>query len=166
MTGQPLISAITIFLNGERFIREAIDSVLAQTYQNWELLLVDDGSTDGSSAIALEYARRFPGKIRYLEHDGHQNLGMSASRNAGIRQARGKYIALLDADDVWLPLKFERQAAFMEAHPDVGLLCGRTGTGIAGPGHPKIATATTFPNTDWESKPLSPRRRCFCACTL
>src|SRR5262245_39269876 len=100
MTGPPLISAITIFLNGDRFIREAIESVLAQTYQSWERLLGDDGSTDGSSAIALEYASRFPGRIRYIEHEGHHNRGMSASRNAGIRHARGRYIALLDADDV------------------------------------------------------------------
>src|SRR5205809_3316024 len=78
---QPLVSGTIIFLNAERFIDEAIQSVLAQTYENWELLLVDDGSTDGSTAIARSYAERYPAKIRYLEHPGHKNHGMSASRN-------------------------------------------------------------------------------------
>src|SRR5918994_2063107 len=105
MSGKSLVSCIVIFLDEERFIEEAIKSVFAQTYENWELLLVDDGSTDGSTQIALRYAERHPGKVRYLEHPGHQNRGMSASRNLGISQAKGEYVALLDADDVWLPHK-------------------------------------------------------------
>jgi glycosyltransferase involved in cell wall biosynthesis len=68
MSDKPLVSAITIFLNGENFIEEAIQSVLAQTYSNWELLLVDDGSTDGSTEIARRYVREYPGRIRYVEH--------------------------------------------------------------------------------------------------
>jgi hypothetical protein len=89
---QPLVSAIIIFLNAEKFIREAIESVFAQTYDNWELLLVDDGSTDASTEIAHRYAEQYAGKVRYLEHEDHQNLGMSASRNLGINNAKGKYI--------------------------------------------------------------------------
>src|ERR687889_2435319 len=96
MSSKPLVSSIIIFLNRERFIQEAIESVFAQTYDNWELLLVDDGSTDGSTQIALRYAERYPEKVRYLEHPGHQNSGMSASRNLGIRYAKGEYIAFLD----------------------------------------------------------------------
>ena len=126
MTGRPLVSAITIFLNEERFLREAVASVLAQTYANWELLLVDDGSTDGSTDIGLDYARRYPGRVRYLQHEGHQNLGMSAARNLGIRHARGEYIALLDADDVWLPTKLERQVAILDSHPESAMLYGAT----------------------------------------
>ncbi|TKB70433.1 MAG: glycosyltransferase family 2 protein [Nitrospira sp.] len=99
MESQPLISAIIIFLNGEAFMREAIESVFAQTYRNWELLLVDDGSTDQSAEIAKEYAERYAGKVTYLEHPGHWNLGMSAARNLGIKAAKGKYIAFLDCDD-------------------------------------------------------------------
>src|SRR5258706_2880162 len=79
-----LVSVVVIFLNAERFISEAVESVVAQTYGNWELLLVDDGSNDGSTEIARSYAAKFPDKIRYLEHHGHENRGMSASRNLGI----------------------------------------------------------------------------------
>jgi glycosyltransferase involved in cell wall biosynthesis len=120
----PLVSVVAIFLNGERFLDEAIQSVAAQTYPHWELLLVDDGSTDGSSAIARAWAERDPKRIHYLEHPGHQNRGMSASRGLGLQHAQGEYLALLDADDVWLPEKLARQVAILEAHPDVGLLFG------------------------------------------
>jgi glycosyltransferase involved in cell wall biosynthesis len=118
------VSVVAIFLNAERFLDEALRSVLAQTYPHWELLLVDDGSSDGSSAIARGYADREPHRVRYLEHPGHRNQGMSASRGLGLEHARGEYLALLDADDVWLPGKLERQVAILEAHPAVGLLFG------------------------------------------
>lgn len=123
---EPLVSVITIFLNEEKFIEEAIASVFAQTYTQWELLLVDDGSTDESTRIAQNYAAGHSGRIRYLEHDKHENRGMSATRNLGIRQARGEYIAFLDADDVWLPLKLEQQVRLMEKHPGAAMLYGRT----------------------------------------
>jgi glycosyltransferase involved in cell wall biosynthesis len=123
---RPLVSAIIIFFNAERFIEEAIESVLAQTYDAWELLLVDDGSTDGSRALALRYAKRFPDKVRCLEHEGRRNLGMSASRNLGIRHARGQYVAFLDADDVWLPSKLEHQVGLLNAHPTAGMVYGPT----------------------------------------
>jgi len=122
----PLVSAVIIFLNGERFLREAIESVFAQTYRHWELLLVDDGSTDASTMIALEYARANPDRVQYLEHLHHQNLGKSASRNLGLRHAAGKYIGHLDADDVWLPYKLERQVAVLESMPDVVMACSRS----------------------------------------
>jgi glycosyltransferase involved in cell wall biosynthesis len=121
---KPLVSVIIIFLNPGAFIQEAIDSVLAQSYDRWELLLVDDGSTDASTDVALRYAAQHPERIRYLEHEGHQNRGMSASRNLGIRNARGKYFALLDADDVWLPSKLERQVEILESHPETAMVYG------------------------------------------
>src|SRR5262245_62825418 len=74
----PLVSVITNFLNGEQFLAEAIESVFGQTYGNWELLLVDDGSSDGSTAIAQHYAEQHPDCVRYLEHERHANRGMSA----------------------------------------------------------------------------------------
>src|SRR2546427_10186945 len=101
MSNQPLVSVVIIFWNAERFLQEAFASVFAQTYPTWELLLVDDGSSDESTAIAQRYVEHHPGQVRYLEHPGHANRGMSASRNVGIRHARGPYIAFLDADDVW-----------------------------------------------------------------
>jgi glycosyltransferase involved in cell wall biosynthesis len=122
MSNQPLVSAIIIFLNEEKFLPEAIASVIAQTYSNWELLLVDDGSTDGSTAIAQKYAAQYPDKIRYLEHENHQNLGMSASRNLGVSMAKGKYISPLDGDDVWMPKKLEQQVAILETHPEAAMV--------------------------------------------
>ena len=112
--------------NEERFISESIESVFAQTYPNWELLLVDDGSSDQSLAIAKRYAHEHPGKVRLLEHPGRENRGMSASRNLGIEGARGEYVAFVDADDVWLPHKLERQAGILESYPGAGMVYGPT----------------------------------------
>jgi glycosyltransferase involved in cell wall biosynthesis len=121
----PLVSVVAIFLNGERFLREAIESVISQTYDHWELFLVDDGSTDGSTAIAREYVQRFPDRVHYLDHPEHRNLGMSTSRNLGIQHSVGDYTALLDADDVWLPEKLAEQVAILESKPDVNAVFGR-----------------------------------------
>ena len=127
MNNKPLVSCIIIFFNGgEKFFIEAIESIFAQTYDNWELLLADDGSTDESTEIALRYAQQYPEKVRYVEHEGHQNRGMSATRNLGIRHAKGEYIAFLDADDIWLPHKLEQQVPILESHPEVAMLYGRT----------------------------------------
>ena len=120
-----MVSVIIIFLDEEDFIREAIESVFAQTYDNWELLLVDDGSSDGSTAVAERYAAQYPEKVRYLEHEGHRNRGMGASRNLGIRHARGEYLAFLDGDDVWLPRKLEQQVAILDSQREAALVCGR-----------------------------------------
>jgi glycosyltransferase involved in cell wall biosynthesis len=124
MYEKPQVSVIVIFLNEEQFLEEAIASVFAQSYARWELLLVDDGSTDGSTAIARQYAQQYPEKVRYLEHEGHLNRGMSASRNLGARHAAGKYIAFLDGDDVWLPNKLEQQVAILEVHPEAAMVYG------------------------------------------
>lgn len=126
MNSNPLVSSIIIFFNAEQFFEEAIESVFAQTYDHWELLLADDGSTDSSTTIARRYAQQYPEKVRYLEHEGHQNQGMSATRNLGIRHAKGEYIAFLDADDIWLPHKLEQQVKIMESKPEAGMLYGRS----------------------------------------
>jgi glycosyltransferase involved in cell wall biosynthesis len=120
------VSVITIFLNGEAFIAEAIDSVLGQSFRSFELILVDDGSTDASSAIARRYAESHPDRVCYIDHPQHANRGMSASRNAGIAAARGDLIAFIDADDVWLPDKLREQVPIFDAHPAVGLVAGAT----------------------------------------
>ena len=126
MLEQKKVSVVVIFLNSEKFIGDAIESVLAQTYGNWELLLVDDGSTDSSTSVARAYANRFPDKVRYLEHQGHRNLGKSASRNLGVLRASGDYIALLDSDDVFLPEKLARQVAILGRHPEAAMTYGAT----------------------------------------
>jgi glycosyltransferase involved in cell wall biosynthesis len=125
MTEGPLVSVIMIFLNEEKFIEQAIRSVSDQTYGNWELLLVDDGSVDDSTSIAKRHALQDPEKIRYLDHPGHANRGMSASRNLGIGKSRGAFITFIDADDVVYPEKLERQITLMCSHPDAALVCGR-----------------------------------------
>ncbi len=122
----PRVSATIIFLDGEAYLAEAIESVLAQTYSNWELFLVDDGSGPAATAIAKQYAARYPGRILYLEHPNHANCGRSAARNLGIRHARGEFLAFLDADDVWLPSKLADHVALLDAHPEVGMVCGAT----------------------------------------
>jgi glycosyltransferase involved in cell wall biosynthesis len=119
---KPLVSVITIFLNEERFLAQAVESVLGQTYDEWELLLCDDGSTDGSTAIAKAYADRYPDRVRYLDHPGHVNRGMSATRNLGLAHGAGRLVGFLDADDVWLPEKLERDVAALERNPAAGMV--------------------------------------------
>jgi glycosyltransferase involved in cell wall biosynthesis len=77
-----------LLLNEEKFLEEAIMSVISQDYQNWELILIDDGSTDQSTFIALSFEKRFTEKIHYLDHNNHINKGLSASRNTGIKKAK------------------------------------------------------------------------------
>jgi glycosyltransferase involved in cell wall biosynthesis len=136
MGSKPRVSVIIPFFNSERFLSEAIKSVFAQTYNDWELLLVDDGSFDGSSQIARGYVEKSPTRIIYLEHASHQNRGACASRNLGVRNASGEYIALLDSDDVWLPNKLERQVAILDRYAEAAMVYGtaqywRSWTGTA-----------------------------------
>lgn len=119
-----LVSVVMPFLNAERFLPEAIESVLAQTYPTWELLLIDDGSETPATELARRFQSSYPDRIRYLEHEGHRNLGEGASRNLGIRSSRGQYIAFLDSDDFWLPHKLSRQVEIMTRHPQVGMVYG------------------------------------------
>ncbi|MGH7898043.1 MAG: glycosyltransferase family 2 protein [Candidatus Binatia bacterium] len=124
MTSAARVSVITIFHDAERFLRDAVESVIAQSFDDWELILVDDGSTDGSTRVALEYAAAHPSRVRYLEHPGHENLGRSASRNLGLARARGELVAFLDSDDVWLDCKLGEQVAVLAAEPQAALVYG------------------------------------------
>jgi glycosyltransferase involved in cell wall biosynthesis len=125
MTSSPRISIITTFLNAERFIAEAIESVLSQRYTDWDLVMVDDGSSDATPDIVRKYAASFD-RIRYEHHDGYVNRGMSASRNVGVGRSNGSYVAFLDADDVWLPDKLTEQLAILDAHPEAAMVYGST----------------------------------------
>ena len=122
----PKVSCIIIVFNGEEFLHEAIESVLAQSFADWELLIVDDGSTDSSCEIAQRFAQSSSGTIRSLSHADGRNHGMSATRNLGLSHANGDYVAFLDADDVWLPNKLAAQVAILDAQPGVGATYGRT----------------------------------------
>lgn len=105
------VSIITPLFNAERFICETIDSVLAQTYENWELIIVDDLSTDGGYQIVKSYTEK-DDRIKLLQNE--INSGAAITRNNAIKYATGKYIAFLDSDDLWLPNKLEIQISFMK----------------------------------------------------
>jgi glycosyltransferase involved in cell wall biosynthesis len=112
------ISVIIPAYNYARYLREAIDSVFAQTYPALELIVVDDGSTDDTPDVVAAYGNR----IRAIRQ---QNQGVSAARNSGIAAARGEYVSFLDADDLWHPQKLELQMARFDASPNLGLVyCG------------------------------------------
>jgi len=105
-----LVSIVTPVYNAERFIAETIESVLAQTYGNWELLLVDDCSTDGSRAIIESYVEG-DSRIKYISLAG--NSGAAVARNTGINASSGRFIAFIDSDDQWNAQKLETQLKFM-----------------------------------------------------
>lgn len=125
-TAVPLVSVITPFFNAEDFLQQAIDSVLRQTYCCWELLLVDDGSQDRSSAIALAAQAKDRARIRYLRHADGANRGAGPARELALTHARGEFVAFLDADDIWFPTKLADQIEALCRHPSVDLICGRT----------------------------------------
>lgn len=117
---ESLVSVIIPCYNGEEFIREAIESVINQTYQNWEIIVVDDGSTDNSKEIVDKC--RTGQRIKCVQHD--INKGIAKARNTGIRLARGDYIAFLDQDDVWLSDKLKVQVnCFKNQQEDIGMIC-------------------------------------------
>lgn len=108
-----LVSIIVPVYNAGKFIRETMDSVLAQTYPHWELLLVEDGSSDGSADVIEEYiAKKGESRIRLIRQPSNQ--GAARARNKGLEEASGRYIAYLDADDLWTPEKLEHELRFME----------------------------------------------------
>jgi len=113
-----LVSVVMIFLNPRPFIREAIESVQRQTYPHWELILVDDGSTDGSADIVEEMLAQDPARIRLLRHADGGNHGTAASRNLGIKAARGEFIAFLDADDLYDDNRLQRHLVLFQRYPE------------------------------------------------
>ena len=110
---QPLVSIITPMYNSEKFILKTIESIVNQTYSNWELLLIDDGSTDNTIQIVEDFKLKYT-NIKLFQNP--TNLGAAQSRNKGILEAKGDYIAFLDADDLWKPIKLDLQTQFMQTH--------------------------------------------------
>ena len=115
MNAGPLVSVIIPCYNAARFVREAVASVLSQTYRPLEIIVINDGSTDDTEAVLQPYF----GQIRYYSQPNH---GLSATRNRAISLARGELIAFLDADDVWLPEKLARQVQCLMQNPEIGLV--------------------------------------------
>lgn len=116
---EPLVSIIMPAYNCENFISHAIDSVISQTYKNWELIVVDDCSIDRTAEIVKEYIKK-DCRIQYYKLD--KNSGAAMARNKAIELAKGKYIAFLDSDDIWFPEKLRKQISFMEKN-NYGFTC-------------------------------------------
>jgi glycosyltransferase involved in cell wall biosynthesis len=121
----PRASAIIIVFNGAPYLGEAIESVIAQSIRDWELIVADDGSTDDSLAIAKSFAAK-DDRIRVIRHPDGGNHGMSATRNLGVAESRGPVVGFLDCDDVWLPGKLAEQLDLLDRHPEALLIYGRT----------------------------------------
>jgi glycosyltransferase involved in cell wall biosynthesis len=115
---EPLVSVIIPVFNGERFLREAVESVLAQKYSPVEIIIVDDGSTDDTATVA----RSLPETVRYLHQTNH---GPAAARNRGIEQAQGDLIAFADADDLWPSHKLELQLPYLIRDSKIDIVLGR-----------------------------------------
>lgn len=114
----PKISVIMPAYNAEAYIKEAIDSILGQTFRDFELIVLNDCSRDGTEKMILSYS---DSRVVYLKNE--QNLGVAGTLNRGLDCARGEYVARMDADDIALPNRLERQVAFLDTHPDV-IACG------------------------------------------
>lgn len=122
----PMVSVVLPFYDEERFLAGAIETVRAQTMGSWELLLVDDGSADGSVAMADQAEQDEPDRIRVLRHLPRRNCGLASSRNLGLQHAKAGAVAFLDADDRWEPDKLDRQLQQLAANPDAAMVCGPT----------------------------------------
>ncbi|WP_052128869.1 glycosyltransferase family 2 protein [Neosynechococcus sphagnicola] len=118
-TGLPLVSVVMAVYNGERYLSAAIASILHQTWKNFEFIIINDGSTDGTAQILAAYQQQ----DRRVQVYDQTNQGLTRSLNRGLQLAQGDYIARMDADDLSLPRRLARQVQFMETHPDIGL-CG------------------------------------------
>jgi glycosyltransferase involved in cell wall biosynthesis len=114
MTDTGVVSCIVPVFNGERFVAETIESILAQTYRSIEVLVVNDGSTDGTAKVLEGFGE----PIRVIHQE---NAGQAVARNLGLEAAKGDFIAFQDADDLWLPDKLEIQMKYLAAHPDADL---------------------------------------------
>lgn len=115
----PRISVLMTAYNAEKYIAQAIESILNQTYTDYEFIIINDGSTDDTPNIIRHYA---DSDSRIIFIDNKQNQGLIAVLNQGLDMARGEFIARMDADDISLPKRFEKQVAYLDANPDVGVL--------------------------------------------
>ena len=146
-----LVSIVMPSYNTANYIEASIESVRHQTYENWELIIVDDCSTDNTDEVVRPFLT--DGRIRYLKNE--QNSGAAISRNRALREAKGKWIAFLDSDDLWLPEKLEKQVTFMEQngyhfsytnYEEINMAGEKTGVRVTGP---KRITKTGMFNYCW-----------------
>ena len=129
----PLVSVIIPAYNAEKYVAEAINSILSQTYKNIEVVIIDDASTDGTLKIIQKYQLKDE-RIRLYSNE--KNMGIGANRARGIKLAKGEYICWQDADDISLPNRIASQVSYLQGHPDVGVVGGfiqffdETGDGV------------------------------------
>lgn len=138
---EPLISVLLPVYNAEEFVKEAVDSILCQTFTNFELLVLNDGSTDNSMELVTHFKDK---RIRIINNDG--NKGLIYTLNKGIQEAKGEYIARMDADDIALPNRFERQIKYLQKHKEISIL----GSNVETFGNE--AKITNYPINDEEIK--------------
>lgn len=119
-TAAAKISVIMSVFNCEKTLREAIESVVAQTYENWEFVICNDASTDGTQAILDEYKSRFPDKFILIANE--ENMRLAFSLNRCLEYATGEYVARMDGDDISVPERFEKEIAFLQAYPEYDLV--------------------------------------------
>lgn len=117
-----LVSVLIPLFNRAKYIQETINSALSQEYDNLEIIVVDDGSTDGGDKLVEAFLNT--GRVQLFRHEGGVNRGQSISLNLALNKARGEYIAVLDSDDIFLPNKLKDQVDYLQAHPEVGLVYG------------------------------------------
>jgi glycosyltransferase involved in cell wall biosynthesis len=118
----PLVSVIMPAYNAERYIAAALDSVLRQTYRNFEIIIADDASTDKTSRIISYYQSRYPEKITVVRLKKNRNCGGDIAANEAVKLAKGDYLVRMDADDIALPSRFEKQVKFLKANPGIFLV--------------------------------------------
>jgi glycosyltransferase involved in cell wall biosynthesis len=122
ITNQPLVSVVVPAYNAERHLCECLESVVRQTYTSWQLVVVDDGSTDSTRVLAEAFVRQHPDRVRVLST---VNQGLSMARNHGTRMSSGDMVAYLDSDDIWMPRKLEKQIELLQSDQDaVAATCG------------------------------------------
>lgn len=114
----PKVDVIIPAYNAGKYLAAALASVEAQTFEDWRILLIDDGSTDNTAEVAAPFMKRLGKKFTYIRQE---NQGLPAARNAAIRNSSAEYIALLDSDDIWLPCRLAESLSYFESHPEVGI---------------------------------------------
>jgi len=117
----PKVDVIIPAYNAEKYLADALDSVLAQSFEDWRIVLVDDGSTDATAAVVAPYIERLGSRLEFIRQP---NKGVSAARNTAIRSSSGEFLALLDADDIWLPNRLLESIKSFEGRPKIGLTYG------------------------------------------
>ena len=155
----PHVSVVMVVRNVDHFLAESIESVLGQTYTDFEFIIVDFGSTDSSLSIVSRYAKA----DKRIRLQVIPECGLAEARNAGCRLARGQYIAIMDADDVCVPDRVKWEVEFMEAHPEVGLL-GGAAEWIDAKG--RSLSMSDFPTSDTDLRKELATRCAFCQPTV